>query len=671
LENEVVSADTWSQPHLLAGKSDRVPVSPSDLLSKDSPKMSFQLSDFVDIGEAFAQALEIIPALVFITVDGKNVMVNGRYEEFTGRPAKALLGKGYRDIIHPDDRARLENAGKRSSLDHKTIELELRLRHASGDYRWMLCRSVPMDARDGERRVVLGTLIDIHDQKKTAEALAESEARLRYAQKAGCIGLWEWKVATDDVWWSPVMYELLGLEIGDGRSHYRSFEERIHSDDRDWVRDAMNVASHNGVGFDIEFRIVQPDGEVRWLAGRGETFGEKGGGTTRMIGVNFDVTERKLVEEQLLELNATLEDRVSREAEERERLWTLSQDLLVHARYDGKIVRANPAARMLLGENLSFLVGNASVDDAAQPARDMVAETRASGEPVRLSMTLATLDGSERQISWSIAPDTSNESFFAIGRDMTQIVEAQQTARQAEERLLQMQQTETLGQLASGLAHDFNNLLVPILGVLDMLKRRPQGDKDFDALIDGASHAALNARALVRRMLDFAQSRKVEPTPTDVSSLLHGMQGLLVHMLPSSIRSAVVCEPEMPPVFVHPDQLELSILNLAINARDAMPQGGRLAIRAHSTGKEVEIAVSDTGMGMDEATLKRATEPFYTTKDRGKGTGLGLFMAKQLAERSKGSLSIQSAAGEGTTIILRLPTVKAHSGKRSRENLPG
>ena len=484
------------------------------------------------------------------------------------------------------------------------------------------------------------------------------EARLRFAQQAGRIALWEWDFETGEIWCSPMLYELLGLPNGSGIETDQFFFGQVNAGDREWLMPHL-VATIAGSGtYDAEFRITRADDEERWLVGRGECVTDGSGKAVRMLGVNFDITDRKRIEQQLIDLNATLEARVVEEATERERLWGLSQDLIVHCGADGGIVRANLSARRLLQGRTSLIEDG--VDVVAQARASAAFEqARASGDAVDLLQPITLTSGEKRQISWSVSPDPSDDGFVAIGRDMTDMLNAQQMLREAEQRLIQMQQIESLGQLASGVAHDFNNLLVPIIGVLDMLNRRPQGDSDFDELIKGASHAALSARAMVRRMLSFAQQRQGEAELVDAGALVSGMRDLIAHLLPPSIIFDVDCSADLPPILIDANQLELAIMNLALNGRDAMPDGGRLRISASVIQSSVVIDIADTGTGMDEDTCNRATEAFYTTKAEGKGTGLGLFMAARLAERYHGDLSIDSAVGRGTTIRLRFPAAAA------------
>ncbi|HVG49887.1 MAG TPA: PAS domain S-box protein [Rubellimicrobium sp.] len=248
------------------------------------------------------------------------------------------------------------------------------------------------------------------------------------------------------------------------------------------------------------------------------------------------------------------------------------------------------------------------------------------------------------------------------GRDMTAQV-------QAEEALRQSQKMEAMGQLTGGVAHDFNNLLTPILGSLDRLQRRGLGDERDQRLIEGALQSAERAKTLVQRLLAFARRQPLQPTAINVAELVQGMADLVASTTGPQIKVAVEVEPGLPAALADANQLEMAILNLAVNARDAMPDGGILRISATSElvgleqasvavvpGRYLRLSVADTGVGMDEATLARAVEPFFSTKGIGRGTGLGLSMVHGLAAQLGGALTIRSRPGLGTNVELWLPT---------------
>jgi signal transduction histidine kinase len=246
----------------------------------------------------------------------------------------------------------------------------------------------------------------------------------------------------------------------------------------------------------------------------------------------------------------------------------------------------------------------------------------------------------------------------------------------------EMQKLESLGQLTGGLAHDFNNLLMAILANLDLLMKRVGGEPAARRLVDGAIRAAERGANLTGRMLAFARRQELKPETVDVPRLVRGMTEMLRRSLGPSIEIAAAFDEELAPTRVDPNQLELALLNLALNARDAMPIGGRLEFRAScdSVGPDnpyslppgdfVRIAVSDTGGGMDEVTVKRATEPFFTTKGVGKGTGLGLSMVHGLAAQSGGAMRIRSRVGDGTTVELWLPVADIASDERGAATRP-
>jgi signal transduction histidine kinase len=235
-------------------------------------------------------------------------------------------------------------------------------------------------------------------------------------------------------------------------------------------------------------------------------------------------------------------------------------------------------------------------------------------------------------------------------------------------QLHEAQKLETLGQLTGGVAHDFNNLLTPITGVLDLMHRRYGKQDERDArLIGGALESAERARVLVQRLLGFARRQALQTQPVDLATLLDGMRDLIASSVGATIEVSLRIDGSLPAALADPNQLELAILNLCVNARDAMPTGGVLTVAAEPValgpgevaevkpGLYVRLSVIDTGVGMDEATLSRAVEPFYSTKEVGKGTGLGLSMVHGLASQLGGGFRITSAVGEGTRIDLWLP----------------
>ena len=396
-----------------------------------------------------------------------------------------------------------------------------------------------------------------------------------------------------------------------------------------------------------------------------------GDADTRQVAVLFqDVTARKQAEAALRELNETLEEQVAARSAERDRLWSLSQDMLARADYSGMMSAVSPAWTQVLGWNDAELLSRGYAtfmhpDDMPPTvaAIERMAETR---QPTRFENRIATSDGDWKHIEWIIAPEPDGVNFIAVGRDISRTKTREAELAAAQEALRQSQKMEAMGQLTGGVAHDFNNLLTPIVGSLDMLQRRGVGSEREQRLIGGAMQSAERAKTLVQRLLAFARRQPLQATAVDLPALISGMAGLMGSTLGPTVGIEVELEANLPPVRADSNQLEMALLNLAVNARDAMSEGGVLTVAAErasvrdeasvlATGHYVRLSVSDTGVGMDEATLARAIEPFFSTKGIGKGTGLGLSMVHGLAAQLGGELTIRSRPGEGTSVELWLP----------------
>jgi signal transduction histidine kinase/CheY-like chemotaxis protein len=305
-----------------------------------------------------------------------------------------------------------------------------------------------------------------------------------------------------------------------------------------------------------------------------------------------------------------------------------------------------------------MIIGDGQKEDIETRLRDALAGIAGPIEEVELN----TLTGGQVVLESQHAPLRGGDGQIVGGaaffREMTE-------RRRAEEQLRQAQKMETIGQLTGGVAHDFNNLLAAIQGNLELLRKRLPDDPQMQRFIDGALQGAQRGASLTSRLLAFARRQDLKPEATDLSQLLDGMRALMERSLGPLIDIDFNIEPDLPPARIDANQLELAILNLAVNARDAMPEGGRLELQLSRTdgadsglglsGPYLRLAVRDTGMGMDEKTLKSAIEPFFSTKELGKGTGLGLSMVHGLAVQLGGALQLKSHPGAGTTAELWLP----------------
>jgi PAS domain S-box-containing protein len=378
-------------------------------------------------------------------------------------------------------------------------------------------------------------------------------------------------------------------------------------------------------------------------------------------------------EAQLAELNATLAQRVEEKTRERDRIWNVSQDLLVVADRDGVWRTVNPAWTKTLGWSEAELLNRTSEwlehpDDRA-PTRSELDQLIQGNHTLRFERRYRHKDGSYRWLSWTGVPD--RDHIYAVARDVTAEKAAAERLKVTEEALLQSQKMEAVGQLTGGIAHDFNNLLTGIVGSLDLLQTRlNQGRTDNAArYIEAAMTSANRAAALTHRLLAFARRQPLIPASVNANQLVVSLEDLLRRTIGETIDLEIVAADDLWSTLCDPNQLESALLNLAINARDAMPDGGKLTIATANArldgvtadtpallpGDYICITVTDTGTGMSAEVAARAFDPFFTTKPIGQGTGLGLSMIYGFARQSNGHATIDSRLAQGTSVRLYLP----------------
>ncbi len=380
--------------------------------------------------------------------------------------------------------------------------------------------------------------------------------------------------------------------------------------------------------------------------------------------VTRDLTERRHTEEEL------------RRSEERFRL--LVEGVSDYAIYmldpEGFVTNWNSGAQRIKGYAPGEIIGRHfsmfyTEEDKAAGLPELSLETaRRLGRFEREGIRVRK-DGSRfwaNVVIDAIHDDSGRLIGFAkITRDITERKQAEQALAQANEELAQSQKMEAIGRLTGGVAHDFNNLLMAITGSLELLRKRLPPDERLHKLLDNAMQGAQRGASLTQRMLAFARRQELRPEATDVGERLNGMTEMLARTLGPTIQLHASFPEHLSPILIDSNQLELAILNLAVNARDAMPHGGTITIGADETevgpdgnlnpGRYVRLVIADTGEGMDAETLKFATEPFFTTKGVGKGTGLGLAMVRGLTEQSGGTLTIESTVGVGTRVTMWIP----------------
>jgi len=367
---------------------------------------------------------------------------------------------------------------------------------------------------------------------------------------------------------------------------------------------------------------------------------------------------------------------IERARAERDRLWTLSQDMLARADYSGMMSAVSPAWTQILGwsENELLTRGYASFmhpEDmpSTLEAISGMADTR---QPTRFENRIATKDGAWKHIEWTVAPEPDGINFVAVGRDLSDAKARIAELEAAQEALRQSQKMEAVGQLTGGIAHDFNNMLQGVIGSMDLIQRFiAEGRMDrVDRYIEAATASAQRAAALTSRLLAFGRRQTLDLKATHVNALVVSMEDLLNRTLGEQIILETHLAPNLWVGRTDANQLESALLNLCINARDAMPHGGTLIVETDNSeldetytrehpelepGEYVVLNVTDTGTGMAASTVEKVFEPFFTTKPVGQGTGLGLSMIYGFVRQSGGHVRVYSELGRGTTVKLFVP----------------
>ena len=524
--------------------------------------------------------------------------------------------------------------------------------------------------REGEHHGAICTFTDISARRAAEAELAQSEAEFRTFSQAVPNHVWASPPDGKLNWFNDRVYEYSGASRGelDGDG----WAMLVHPDDMAAAAESWSAALATGEVYQTDFRLRRADGQYRWHLARALPIRGTNGEIVQWIGTNTDIDEQRGTAEALMLLNATLEQRVAEQAAERDRLWQTSQDLLVVVNREGVFQAANPAWSSVLGWSPDEVVGKRHLNFVHPDDR--------RGSDGALERALTALlpsyenrclhrDGSYRWISWVASAE--NGVVYATGRNVTVEKEAEAQLLVAQEALRQSQKMEAVGQLTGGIAHDFNNMLAVVVGSLDLLSRRLSGgDARAQRYLDAAGEAAKRGALLTQRLLAFSRQQPLQPKALDANKVVSGMSDLLRHSIGADIRLETVLAGGLWRTYVDPNQLENIVLNLAVNARDAMPGGGRLTIETQNAhlderyaatnqtvraGHYVLLAVTDTGSGMPRDVIEKAFDPFFTTKPVGKGTGLGLSQVYGFVKQSGGHVKIYSEPGEGTTIKIYLP----------------
>jgi len=650
----------------------------------DITDRKFAEQEALESEEKLRAIADALPVLIsYVDKDQIFRFANKAYETWFERPLSAVLGRPVHEVMSPAmyeaRRPYLERA-----LAGESVSYEVDFVRSTGALATQVVH-VPHRDASGRTLGVYVVVSDISERKIAEQKIAESEARFRAIANSAPVLIWVTGAEAKREFVNQAYLDFLGLTYAEALDF--DWRRALHPDDLPRILAEEPAIEPSVRIVTVEARYRRSDGEWRWLRSESQPRWGATGEHVGFIGVAHDVTEAKKAQQQLTQLNERLERRVDERTAQLAATEALVGTFFEHSsechailvEEDGgfRYQEVNPATLRLYGMGRDEVVGRRTADVLGPEM----------GAAVDRHLAQCLREGGSRHYERrqgagvveavaTAVPSREGEARRVIvsARDVTE-------RRRLEDHLRQSQKMEALGQLTGGVAHDFNNMLTLVLGGLDTIDRQLGGlpDAPATARIARAKAMALQgvqrAQALTDRLLAFSRQQALAPQAVNANTLVGGICDLLQQTLGEQIALQTNLAEALWNAFVDPNQLENALINLAVNARDAMPRGGKLVIETANRfldaatigslperiepGEYVMVAVSDTGGGMDEDTRKRAFDPFFTTKEIGKGTGLGLSQVYGFARQSSGQVQIESALGKGTVVRIFLPRQSA------------
>jgi two-component system, cell cycle sensor histidine kinase and response regulator CckA len=599
-------------------------------------------------------------AVVFHEVDSlRFVDVNPAAEALWGYTRSELMTMTPVDLSLEPDKTReaLEQATKpggtqvpirwQRKKDGSSIAVEI---SASHSFTWR------------KRNVLCSIVRDITDRKKSEEALRESEERFRLAMEATNDGVWDWDLKTDHVFRSPGFFSMLGYGEEEFGGRFGEWQNLVHPEDLKAVLQSLNEYLNGTTeNYEVEFRMLDKSGDPVWILSRGKVVARDAHGEPlRMLGTHTDVTGRKRAEEALKESDKQYRT-----------LFEDSIDGVYSVLRDGTITDANPSFCELFGYTRGEMIGKDIRDLYSEPTDRprFQKEIEKTGFVKDYEVKFRKRDGTEVDclISSSVhfGEDGSITGYRGIVRDLTARKELHRQLRQA-------QKMEAIGTLAGGVAHDFNNILQVTLGYSELILGDEELPGHYRADLQKIHESARRGADLIQRLLTFSRKTEIKPQPLNLNRRIGELSKMLERTIPKMIDIRVFPGGNLATINADPTQIDQVLMNLAVNARDAMPEGGKLTVETANItldedyakthldakpGRYVLLMVTDTGAGMDKETLGHIFEPFFTTKALGEGTGLGLAMVHGIVKQHGGLIWAYSEPGAGTTFKIYFPAL--------------
>ncbi len=623
---------------------------------------------------------------IFIHHGDKFLYVNPASEAISGYTREELLSMNFWDMVHPDFRQLVkERSQARLKGESLPSRYELKIITKTGEERW-IDMTVGVIEYEG-KPAILGTSFDITERKRAEQALRESEERYRTILENIEDGYYEVDLAGNFTFFNDRICQMLGYS----RNELMGMNNRQYTDEENAKKlfEAFSKVYQTGKSStEFDWEVIRKGGTKRIGEASISLIRDAEGAPVGFRGIARDITQRKQAEEAL--------------RTEKQRFETLLENApfgVIMIDKQGNFKYVNSKFIELFGYDLKDVPNGREWFRKAYPdpeQRHSVIETWVNDsnlsepeEKMPRIFAVTCEDGTKKIIRF-ITVKLERGEYLISCENITLIQEAEEEKAALEEQLLQSQKMEAIGRLAGGIAHDFNNLLTVIKGytqlsLLDVKENNPLWEN-----MQEIQKAAQRASDLTRQLLAFSRRQILDPKVLDLNSLLIDVEKMLRRMIGEDIELVTLLSEDLGRVKIDPGQIEQVIFNLAVNARDAMPSGGKLTIEtanvewdqdyAHShigatPGHYVCLSVSDTGVGMSREVQEKAFDPFYTTKDKGKGTGLGLSTVYGIVTQSGGKIRVYSEPGHGTTFKIYFPTVEreldARNGKIETDCLPG
>ncbi|QDU66030.1 Sensor protein FixL [Planctomycetes bacterium Pla86] len=595
------------------------------------------------------------------------VEVSSPASRLYGTIPEETIGRSVLRTLHPDDRASAREQLERVRATPASSSLfTVRLIDGQGASHWMEVVATNL-LDDPDVTAIVANCRDVTERRRAELEVEAGRTRLQLAMDGGGVGLWEWWVKTGEVTWSEQTARIFGIAPGDFGGTVEHYRALIHPDDRGATGHDIETALHTNEPYETEHRILRSDGSLRWIEARGRVLSDATGQPERMIGTARDVTEARLAEERLL----------AAEALYRTLFEELPDAALVLDARTLVPIRLNSRAVELLGGDREQLLRESLLDLIAEGSKMAFAGACAargltSAEDSQLE--IEPRSGPRRRVRMSLEHILleGREVLHVVLRDVTAQLAAEAELRDRKEQLWHAQRMDAIGRLASGVAHDFNNLLTIISGYTELARLAIDEQDPAREALDTVLEAARDAEGVAKALLTFSRLPGSEATPVDLTEVVERTGRLLHRTLPASIAIEVDTSAAVDArVLGNADQLGQVLMNLAINARDAMPDGGELRCTLETLDDEVVLRIHDDGPGIAPELHARIFEPYFTTKPRGKGTGLGLSILHGIVSGHGGRVEVESEPGQGTTFSVWLPRlVGPHPRSKSNVKLP-